>query len=279
MKKDNALERLHRLYDNALKLYDTFGEEWLFPSASEKDRFLSLYRLHGSQDWTRLYELPAEDLVTLAYSGMEKALGIPSLDGEKNESDAREMLYRFLEVNSSLDAIDSKLIDPTVATRIVPIFLAMRCLKVGFVSFVQYREPIISLIVDARKGDKEAFVCLVKLDSTFLTTSYGQQIITEAELTQDIQFKDDLSDALLPDPNFWSLKYERNFYALLMLFQLDDFAHRSNDEWADFLSAHGFDNFADAENVRKTRARYGLRIIEKPTKARTKLKKKHRTKK
>lgn len=263
-KPDYESEReLHRIFKMMMERFDNDPEADLSPKIDYADQFLNLYRLQGSPPWLRFYELDPCQLTRFMLQGMEEAIGLEPLSEEVTPAELTGIIDKLLLALKGESEVDPDLISDNVRLLAIPLMLVSRCLQVIHVCQLQYKQPIQILIVEAAACDVDAFLDLVKLDSSFLYTPYGRRMVLEAELKNDLQFKMNLTDVLEPDPKFWSWKGKRKQYAMLMLFALGDFAYRTNSEWADFLSQHGFSDWADSENVRKARDRYGLSRLKK----------------
>lgn len=249
---------LHTIFDRLIRRFDQDPEADLTLRIDNLESFLELYGLQGSADWLHFYERDPWDLFKFTLAGSEAALGLDPLSEEMSIDGLTKILEKLIKADIDPKSVKLDLIDDSIKLKAVQLILANRCLLVGYVCMLQYNISIPILIQKARTGDIGSFLDLVKLDSTFLFSEYGIEIVSESELRNDYQFKMDLADALEPDPIFWSLKGKRNHYMFLALWMLDDYAHRSDKDWADFFAAHDIEKYSDVTNVRIQRKRYNL---------------------
>lgn len=249
---------LHRIFDMMMERYDRDPNADLRPKIDHVDQFLSLYRLQGCPLWLQYYELNSWQLMRFLLHGSEGAFDLIPLSENPTSSEVTDTMQKMLSALKDDSQVKPDLISEHIKLNAVQVLLANRCLQVGYVCLLRYKAPIQLLIEEAKKGSIDAFLDLIKLDSAFLYSPYGRQILLEAELRNDDVFKGYLVDELEPQPKFWSLKGKRNHYMFLTLYMLDNYAYRNDEAWADFFAAHDIDKYSDVNNVRVQRKRYNL---------------------
>jgi hypothetical protein len=256
---------LHEIYERLLTIFDQDVEKSLFPEIDRVDHFIQLFRLQGKL-WLSLYEADSWELIRFVYGGIEGALGMSKLATKFSQDSFNLFIDQVSAAATNPASVKQDQIPDSLGLKLVPVMLVNRCFRIAFVCMMHYKVTIEGLIKAARKGHCEAFHALVSLDSAFLLSDFGQRFLVEAELRNDIDFKDALADALAYNPRIWSLKGRRNQYAFLMLWLLGDFKYRTDRQWADFFADHGFDSWADPANVRRNRERYKLPKLRRPKK-------------
>ena len=257
--KNNDKEaQLHDIFNSLMELFDRDPEADLTPKIDDIEPFPALYGFQGCTSWLRMYELDPWELIRILFCGSEAAFGLSPLPEMPTSEKVTQLLDGFSKAVDDPKLVSPELIDDSVKLKAVQLVLASRCLRVGYVCLLQYKVSISTLIQNAREGDVDSFLCLVRLDSTFLYTKYGRAIVLEAELRNDFEFKMDLADALEPDPKFCSLIGKRNHYMFLTLWMLGDYANRSDNDWADFFALEDIETYSDTTNVRMQRKRYNL---------------------
>ena len=249
--------KLHEIFDRLMRQFDQDPEADLYPRIDNLDFFIHLFRLQGRL-WLHFYEVEPWSLIRFVFAGSEAAFGMETLSEKASPEAITQLVDKLSAAVAGSNVVNEEAISDSMKLVAVPLTLINRCFRVFLVCQLQYKVPIQQIISEARAGSREAFLDLVKLDSTFLLSDFGSKFLVEAELRQDHQFRLDLADVLNPDPVFWSLKGKRKPYALLTLWMLDDLAYRTDREWAEFLVQHGFHDWADPGNVRRARERYNL---------------------
>ncbi len=254
---------LHKIFDRMMERFDEEPDRDMTPQIDHLDQFLYLYATQGWQPWLQYYELSGWELIRFIYGGSEKAYGLDPLSEQFTHEELTAVMGKFSAAMDDPKLVKTELMSEDIKLRAAQVILASRCFQISNVCWFQYKAPISALIQSAREGSADSFLCLVKLDSTFLYSDYGRQMVIQAELRDDHDFKRGLVDALEPDPKFWSLEGKRNHYVFLTLFSLGDYADRSDREWADFLAAHDFEQYCEVNNVRMQRNRYNLTRLKR----------------
>jgi hypothetical protein len=223
---------------------------------------IEAYRRTGRPDWLHIYELGPADLIKRVMEDLFHALGISQEERLKGVPGHEQPLFkRLLELYQTEP--DPSVLLGMFANRFLPIVLDIRCLITMTVAQFQFRQPMESIISSAKNGDRASSLKLVKLDHLYLYSDILKTSVAEAELANNQVYFKSLTKALMPDPKFWSLRGQRKYIALFLLYHSDEFAYARDNEWAEFLTAHGFPDYADAENVRRARGRYGLKKLQK----------------
>ncbi len=256
MDKIYTEEQLHECLENILNAFDYFSRNAINIKFNVPEILVNVHKYNVSNNWLKLYEVDVAQLVYETIQVAFNAIGaVLKPDSEKIELRnplILSTLFSLMEADKENDKIFE-----LYADRFVPVFVSARCIVVIVVCQLQYKESIQSLISNARSGDLDSIFKLVKLDHTFLNSDFTSKIICDSELKNDSWIMESLAKALKPDRNFWLLKRKRNYIACLFLHYLYDYGYRTNKQWSEFLARH-IRNYADPENVRRARERFGL---------------------
>ena len=125
-----------------------------------------------------------------------------------------------------------------------------RAARAGALCMALYREHPLSLIDQARGGNREAVLKLVKLDKLFLTDSCTAPVIRRAELHNDRSFLGQLARAVTYRPKTnWRVGCRLYLYALFMLSaevpSLTRLWHRMDPYGKHFASFEAFEKFVE----------------------------------
>ncbi len=244
-----------------LSLYEGFFEHDSPLNISPTSKFFEYYNSQGSMDWHPLYEIDELEITKelMEEFGSEIGLKMP-----KDETDFDSMLQnkeRVEDIMKSGIIPNEEKLEKKFHQKGIRYLLLTRALKVMLCCRIQYEVPIGELINQAKKGNRKAFLKLVRLDSTFLSRSFAKRILKEVELANDRNFKIDLTTMLIAPRKFWTLKggkkNKRDYLALWLLYYIG-YADRTDSEWADFLYSQGFTNFKTYVNVNQAKTRYKI---------------------
>jgi len=123
-----------------------------------------------------------------------------------------------------------------------------RASRAGAMCMALYKEHPLSLIEQARGGNREAVLKLIKIDKLFLTDSCTSQVIRKAELQNDRSFLGQLSRAVTYKPKTnWRVGCRFYIY-MLRIFQgempsLTALWHRVDPDGKHFSSFDAFERF------------------------------------
>jgi hypothetical protein len=146
-----------------------------------------------------------------------------------------------------------------------------RASRVGALCMVLYKKNPLSLIDQARRGNREAVLKLIKLDKLFLTDSCTAQVIRRAELQNDRIFLGQLARAVTYKPKTnWRQGCRLYIYMFCMLGvempSSTTLLHRVDPDGKHFASSGAFERFV--ERTRKEFDRIQIKVIaDNPEKA------------
>jgi hypothetical protein len=250
-------DKVRREFKSALQVLDWIYKKKIqlpFPLTAD---LLDAYTRLGHPTWFELYEFDAESLFTRITTDLGELIGVTeeslSKTGFQIDTRAIDELKDQLKTGST-----GKILGSLFVEKMVRPFIDLRCALIMMVGYIHFREPVRAIVKKARVGDTEAVLRLVKLDHGLLFADYVEKVVLKAELSNDKRFARLLATALRPDPEFWSLKGQRKFCAMWILYHLDNYSRRSDSDWALILGENDFLSYTDPENVRRARARYGL---------------------
>lgn len=228
------------------------------------DKLLAAYKRNSGRGWLETYDMEPKHMLVEIWKDLMYLLGVSQEQRIQGIPIHEQPLFQ------ELIRIATKVTDPDttleiLSDRILPLVLKVRCLITAMIAQFQYKTPMLEIVDSARAGNRPAILQLIKLDPTYLQSDFVGDCIKESTLSKNDDFFEQLARHIAPDDKFWSLKGQRRYFALFILQNTEDYAYRTDREWADFLSKeeYEFPDYADAENVRRARGRYGLPRLKK----------------
>ncbi len=240
---------VQKVFSSFLSIFDSFASNENLINISNKEELVDRYNEMVNFDLLKYYEKDDTELTQMIFSSIGDFSDLFPMDKKSNIQEQLANIERLKSVNK--DHISSDI----VRERMPLWTLATRVLRIKWTCDCRHKLDIEELIIRSEKGDHEAFLKLVKLDSIFLTSEYGRKILSECELREDQDFKKKLSKALKPDLKFWNISSYRNYFALHILSKLG-YEDKPYPEWSDFLEQNGFKNYEDERTVAKACNRY-----------------------
>ena len=237
MFEDLSKRDIDHLFDSILAAYDAHSEylDQLLKLCQSKE-LLDLYRETGCPPYFDRYEPIMVD------GDVEITVVLDFREGREKQD--------IITLCTSLIAEAAQEEEPArrreIVEKVLSTAIQHRCTSLDLFGFRVFGQSISEAVKAAHSGDKEAFITLVELDSSFLTADFGQRMIREAELAQDQEFQRKLSIALDPYKKPRTRERQRNRYALEAIIQLG-LSRRKYKQWCDFLVQRGFANYADEE--------------------------------
>ena len=216
------------------------------------DRFIDWFESVGSLDWHEFYRMELSELNLAFWSSLGIDFGIPERIDDLTPDSLQDAIQRVKALKEGGKLPHERRLRKKASKEGIRWILLTRALRTQLICLVVHVEPMNQLMRKAEKGDEEAFLKLVQLDSSILGASFSRRILDRIELRQDVTFKKKLATLLIPEEVSWSFKgsrkEHRNILALFVLGWLG-FEARPYSEWARFLDAHGYSNFAKEGNV------------------------------
>lgn len=248
---------LHRVFEKLLAFFSGPDQQATLLKRQLDPSFLKLLEDSGVESWLHLYELAPAVLFSRMMGELQDIL---NLKLPSNLTDAKE-LEKFLKAGErefdKMFEYDRKEAEQVAKQRRLPYLLSLRCLQIQMVCIIRYFTHIQDLIEDAKQGNSEALIKLVKLDLTFLVAPYSRKTLVEMELWDQESLRIDLSKAVEPDPAFWDLSKARCDIAVILATCLG--LHEwSYSEMAEFFLHHDLGPLTRKDALAKRIVRLGL---------------------
>lgn len=153
-------------------------------------------------------------------------------------------------------------------------FMRLRCYVNDSICVGKNQNKSVSqLMLEAKAGDRDAFVKLVELDSGFLTAPFAREILRLAEVSQDKRFKLKLAEALNPAQASRAFESQRQRHALQVISSLGYWG-KPLSLWARFfrsyndrhrqspseLKKYGFETYERVETLKKAVKTHKIRF-------------------
>jgi len=257
MKSKTENTENHNFFDKFLQILEQLFDSKLLKWTPKDEKFIKIYEQSGSLNWHEFYEKSFLEIAPQLNSHLND---LNVMDQIKENATHEEINKLFEDVKNLKD--DKKTANQAKFKKMapyknIPVRILSLANRINLICVLKFGCETRDLIEKARNLDEDAFLKLVKLDSTFLTTDYARKILNRVELRNDTEFKKRLSNALKPNPNFWKIDDRRNIIALWLLSQLG-YENRPYSEWSDFLVEHGFENYIDPQTVAKAVKRHKI---------------------
>ncbi len=248
--------------------FDTLWATNLVSKLASIPQFQSQYKAYEMPNWLTYYEKTEMELFQIITQPLAKTKIFRPLEQYSSVAQALDSIEDLQQVFEKAGRSQTTKIMADFLPFLVPFVLAFKCAENIFECRLQYNQSISELIKASKANDQAAFLKLVAIDLTFLCTDFARTIVALSELNNDRRFKTKLAEAISSRRFRGSRKNKRAIAALDLLSGLG-YEDRPYSQWAEFLTRHGFPQFADIGNVSKTVKRY--KIPKKHPKSRKKL--------
>lgn len=260
MSNKENIDELKAAFGAALNIFDEiFKYDGPFPEG-KSESFIEQYERLGALDWHQFYGKESE-AVNLLFDEFAPEIVLTKIQDNSIIKDIAHIEKQLNSLNENLSPKQLRDLKDKALTSGIRWMIISRVLKVSLISCFRYQIPISELINLSKEGDINAFLKLVKLDSTFLATGFGGKFLRKIELKQDPKLKEKLAKSLKPEENFWTLKHPRkNLRDALALWILSNLGYvdKSYSLWADFMDDQGFENLTTEQNIASIVKRYKI---------------------